>query len=43
MEAAIIREETLLARETPTPLGGNKDYSNKEYRLNKLGQALICL
>jgi hypothetical protein len=33
---AIIREETLLAKEVPTALRGNKGFSNKEYKLNKL-------
>ena len=36
MEATIIREETLPARETLTPLGGNREHSDKEYRLNEL-------
>jgi hypothetical protein len=36
MEAAMIREETLPARETPTPLRGNKEHSDKECRLNEL-------
>jgi hypothetical protein len=36
MEATIIREETLPAGETPTPLGGNGKHSNKECRLVEL-------
>jgi hypothetical protein len=36
IEAIIIREETLPARETLTPLRSNREYSNKEYILNKL-------
>jgi hypothetical protein len=35
IEAAMIREETLPAEETPTPLGGNEGCSDKEYRFNK--------
>ena len=36
MEATTIREETLLAREMPTPLMGDKEHSDKECRLDKL-------
>jgi hypothetical protein len=36
IKGEIIIEETLLAKETPTPLRGNKGYSDKEYRLGKL-------
>jgi hypothetical protein len=36
MEAIIIREETLPAGETPTPLGGGEERSDKECRLDKL-------
>jgi hypothetical protein len=35
IEAAIIREETLSAKETPTPLRGNKGRSDKEHRFDK--------
>ena len=36
IKGTIIREETLLAGETLTPLRGNREHSNKEYRLNEL-------
>jgi hypothetical protein len=36
MEAAMIREETLPAGETPTPLGGGEEHSDKECRLDEL-------
>jgi hypothetical protein len=36
MEVIIIREETLPAGKTLTPLGNNKEYSDKECRLNEL-------
>jgi len=32
----MIREETLPARETPTPLGGGEERSDKECRLDEL-------
>ncbi|CZR66317.1 uncharacterized protein PAC_16218 [Phialocephala subalpina] len=35
IEAAMIREETLPAGETPTPLGGDEVYSDKECRLDE--------
>jgi hypothetical protein len=35
IEAAMIREETLPAEETPTPLGGNEERSDKEHRFDK--------
>jgi hypothetical protein len=31
-----MREEILPARETPTPLRGDEEYIDNEYRLNKL-------
>jgi hypothetical protein len=43
IEAAIIREETLLAREILTPLRSNREYSDKEYRLNKLVSSNIFI
>lgn len=35
IEAAMIREKTLPAEETPTPLGGNEGRSDKEHRFDK--------
>jgi hypothetical protein len=37
----ILEGETLPAGEIITPLGGNEEYSNKEYRLNKLASINI--
>ncbi len=34
--AAIIKEETLIAKEAPTALRGNKEHGDKEYELGKL-------
>jgi hypothetical protein len=36
IEVAIIREENFPAREAPTPLESNGEYSNKECRLDEL-------
>ena len=36
IKGAIIKEETLPAREMLTPFKGNKEHSNKECKLNKL-------
>ena len=34
IEAALTREETLLAKETPAAPGGDERYSDKEYKLD---------
>jgi hypothetical protein len=36
IKGIIIKEETLLAKEILTPLRDNREYNNKEYKLNKL-------
>lgn len=42
-EMTMIREETLPAGETPTPLGGNGEHSDKECRLDALASVDISV